>query len=357
MKKKIDKKQEENKIIKKMKYSISNMDRVAVILNAIGTLGISVLPLLNECINEKMWFYRIVFAVCLLIVGSSVLLHIYSFRKTRKYEEKYNYYIESKKISTALLTALKRTDYEKTLDILKSTRGSTPEWNPINYEDNVLVYNIHQHLHEICIQLKELVVDISSKQLNDDMVTVDIAFQYPSDEKYIKKDGKESNTIGKTFADCEKDKTKWKIITSGDHTSAKINMHKYLSDPCSFYNYLGEQGYVYCNDKNELAVDNHYIWTSKDDEHKRNGSVIGRTIVLKNDNPEEVFVKAFLTISTYGRKLVEEDDLLDTDQFEKLFKETVINNFKTLVETEFAQMFIRHGIRKEYIDKKTGKLL
>ncbi len=77
---------------------------------------------------------------------------------------------------------------------------------------------------------------------------------------------------------------------------------------------------------------------------------------LKNDNPEKVFVRVFLTITTYGRKFVEKTDLLDEKTFKKLFKETVINSFKTIIETELAQMFIRHGINNYFIDRHSGKI-
>ena len=53
---------------------------------------------------------------------------------------------------------------------------------------------------------------------------------------------------------------------------------------------------------------------------------------------------------------MEDDDSLCLEDFERLFRETVINSYKTLIEAELAHMFIRHGIQGGYIDKKTGHL-
>lgn len=105
-----------------------------------------------------------------------------------------------------------------------------------------------------------------------------------------------------------------------------------------------------------MEKENHYIWTSKDREYNRIGSIIGDVIELRDDDPEVTFVRAYLTISTYGRRLVEETDELDLDTFKQIFKENVINYYKTILESELSQMFIRHGVREGFINRQTGRL-
>lgn len=111
------------------------------------------------------------------------------------------------------------------------------------------------------------------------------------------------------------------------------------------------------NDKRKLNEQNHYLWTAKDYEHGRIGSIVGSIVQLKNDNPELVFVSAYVTVSMYGRRFVEDNDLLDVTTFEKLFKSTIINSFKTVIENELAHMFIRHGIRNKIIDRTNGRMV
>jgi hypothetical protein len=74
---------------------------------------------------------------------------------------------------------------DKTSYILQSTYEKDPNWHPINYSENILVYDVHEHLRKICIRFKKLVVSLALGEFNDDKVTVDIAYRYPSEEKFI----------------------------------------------------------------------------------------------------------------------------------------------------------------------------
>ncbi len=372
-----DKALSKEKVYKEMKYDISKRAKIAAIASAIAALwfsGISIkdaIPIDKMCIC--LWLRFLIFYVPPIFLSIwGIYLLFKNYCNAKNFEDDYNYYCESKKVSTALLAAIKRTNFSKTCGILQSTYGTVPNWHPTNYYKNVLMYDVHQHLRNICINLKELIVDLAPDEFNDDMITVDLAYMYPSDDKFKKitshksacKKGfnfstlhscKDNNVAWTTKDSCPNPEV-WKIITSGDHTSSKVNLHMYLNNSNSFYAHLAGQGYVFCNDKKQLEKENHYIWTSKDNEYKRIGSAIGTIIELKNDNPETVFVRAYLTIATYGRKLVEKGDPLDEKSFEKLFRETAINSYKTLIESEFSQMFIRHGIKEHYIDPLTGKL-
>lgn len=330
-KKKISK----EKVYKILKYKVSQGEKISTIISALAAVLLSVISFSFSELN--------VLSICIILCAIAmnllaIVLQIINAVDACKFERDYQYYTMSKIVTTALIVALKRSNYEKTCSILQSTYGNVPDWRPIDYTSNIIIYDVHQHLRCCCIRLKEMITNLYPLKFNDDMITVDIAFQYPID-----------NCLSKNESD-------WKIITSGDHTSSSVKLHDYLENKYSFYSYLDNQGYVFCNDKKEIERKRHYIWSSKDYEYNRIGSVIGTVIELKNDNPEAVFVKAYLTITTYGGKLVEDDDSLCLEDFERLFRETVINSYKTLIEAELAHMFIRHGIQGGYIDKKTGHL-
>lgn len=382
----VRKKKDRSKAVKEMKYNVVRRQQWAAALNTVSAFGLSIVSILMAFIQGEFNFFFWTFVLLTIVLASmgvvSIILLFSNMISIRKYQEDYNYYSESRKISDALLTAVKRTGYAKTTSILRSTYGTVPNWHPIDYCKNILVYDVHEHLREICVKMKELIVDLAPQEFNDDMVTVDIAFEYPSDKDFISNKIKELNKSEEDFVcdkgcldtpescnlEClteklniennrEKSSEKWKVITSGDRTFSRGNLHDYLNETNSFYAYLKTQGYLFCNDKNKLVENNHYIWSSKDDEYDRIGSIVGMVIELKNDNPEKVFVRVFLTITTYGRKLVNKEDILDEKIFEKLFKETIINCYKTIIETELAQMFIRHGINNCYIDRHTGRLV
>lgn len=377
-----NKKTDENKIIKEFKHRLLKREKLAVIFNSIASFSLAIVSAFAGCVNGNCCLVYWVTSGCFALLGfASVILLIINYIKTEKYRDNYKYYSESKNISSALLTAIKRTNYAKTSDMLRSTYGNIPKWNSRDYCKKVLPYDVHEQLRAICIHLKELIVQLSP-EFKDDMVTVDISFEYPSDEilfckkyeKISKSDGVDIDSkncdIDKTNEEsfrnavkqrenniCCSNNSKWKVITSGDHTSSRVSLLNYLSQSNSFFSYLLMQGYAFGNDKKCLEEKNHYIWSSKDNENNRIGSIVGTVIDLKNDNPEMVFARALLTITTYGRRLVEKDDLLDEKTYEKLFKETVIDSYKTIIEAELMQMFIRHGINNGFINRHTGKIV
>ena len=354
-------KEVQSKRIKRQRWIGFGFEMVTLIL-AIISIAFSILgPGFSKFgLNVILYGLPLIFVILAIFRVRQIILE-------GRNENRYKYYFWSSEISKSLLTSLKRTHFAKTTAILQTTYSHMPDWHPTNICDNVLVYDIHEHLRRICIGLKELIVNLAPDEFNDDMVTVDIAFEYPSDamlgpngstNRCSIEEEQESllrqNTEKKQ--DEGEDKPGWKIITSGDHTSNRVFLHNYLVDYGSFYSYLAGQGYKFENDKATLEKNNHYIWTSKDREYNRIGSIVGEVIELRNDDPEVAFVRAYLTISTYGRRLVEETDELDIESFQRIFKETVINYYKTIIESELAQMFIRHGIREGFIDRQTGKL-
>lgn len=180
------------------------------------------------------------------------------------------------------------------------------------------------------------------------MVTVDLIYCYPID--YV-------NTEDKQIKAHQEEMPEWRIITSGQHTSTGLNLHGYLAAEKSFYSYVINEGNIFCNSKKMLIQNYHYIPSAKDKDNNNIGSIFGCTIILKNDLPELELVKMVLTITTYGREFIDESkDELSVAEFEKLFRHNIINIYLKLIESEIAQMFVRHGIKEGYINVNTGEL-
>lgn len=350
-------------IAKELKVKKYKKEIIVSILTSFSSLVFSCASFVRAIDTEQrdvlFWLFVIFSFIAFFVSIYSFVLLCSNYRQIKKYQKELNYYSESKRISDTLLTAIKRVEFEKTSSILRSTYGTVPKWHPINYNENVLIYDVHEHLRKICVEIKQMIVSLAPDEFNDDMVTVDIAFNYPSDNQFIVLENKMNDATTERTCSCvirNEQTDGHKIITSGDRTSLDVHLHTYLNDKGSFYHHLNKVGYEFANNKEELTKENHYLWTTKDNEYKKIGSIVGSVVQLKNDNPELTFVSAYVTVSTYGRRFIEDSDILDIDTFEKLFKATVINSFKTIIETELAHMFIRHGIRNHIIDKETGRM-
>lgn len=182
----------------------------------------------------------------------------------------------------------------------------------------------------------------------------------------------------------------WKLITSGDTSGNHKSVLDYLTQHNSFYVLVDSCGTIFKNDKFSEITDYQeqllppevsegsprtcYIKDVKDWEHSKNGickgSVIGTVINIRNDNPEEIFVKAILTVTTYGENFfvkntqwkdgekfidLDKDGLTEAD-YSDVMLNTVIASFSKLIETELAQMYIRHSIKEGKICPKSGRI-
>ncbi len=256
-------------------------------------------------------------------------------------------------INQAVFDALYDSNHSKIKEIFRYTYGTVPKWNPINYRENVLVYDVHEQIRSILISLKKCIIDIDPERFNDRNVVVDLIYCYKNEQD------EKSNEI-----------LDWRLISSGNTSGNKNKTSDYVNRNDSFYALLQNCGTVFKNDK--MAVTDtyiSYIKDIKDIEYSQNGkcigSAIGKVINIRNDNPEEIFVQAMLTITTYGEEIfagkyinkenvkVDKDGMSEKD-YENIFKDTIISTFSKLLETELAQMYIRHSIKEGNMCPITG---
>ena len=248
----------------------------------------------------------------------------------------------SEALAASTLLAQQHANEAKARTIQQMTYGRVPEWHPMNLQENVLVYDVHEQLRTILIEIRNAALAYAGKS-DTDMVTVDLAYCYP-DKKY-----------GGALPALGADRSKWRIITSGDSSCMSYKLHDFLGSRESFYFHLDQNNYVFFNDKQ--TVDRYYLPSGKDQEYGGVGSIAGMSVSLKNDSPESVLVKAMLTITTYGWRLCEDDSKVSEEAFRDIFKQNVLNGYKSLLRSELAQMYIRHMVRDEKMCPLTGIVL
>jgi len=301
-----------------------------------------VYALYTEFTSSKMTLLlKIVFGLW----GFALLSIFIKFICDRKTLKDYRKIQETEKYSIKMLEVLQRVNAYKTRHVLQITYGNVPKWHPFDYCNNVLVYDVHEQLRTTLLELKDALISVTP-DLDPDSVTVNLVYCYPDDDyDGLLPTNKSSNE-------------KWKLITSRDGSSTNYKVHDFLASKESFYFKLDQDNFIFFNDKTK--ENRYYINSGKDQEYGLKGSIVGLTLNVKNDVPEKVLVKAMLTITTYGRKLNEDSDPLEEKDYIDLFKKTVLNGYKSLLESELSQMYIRHMIREKrmcnqsgYIDNKT----
>lgn len=276
-----------------------------------------------------LWLFAIVFKIRILVSNHTTMA---DFRRLQLSEE----------LSASTLLAQQHANEAKARAIQQITYGHIPEWHPIDFHENVLVYDVHEQLRTILIEIRNAVL-VYAKKTDFDMVTVDLAYCYP-DAIY-----------NGALPTSREDSSAWKIITSGDSSCTNYKLHDFLGSAESFYSHLDRNNYVFFNDKK--AVNRYYLPSGKDHEYGGIGSIVGMAVSLKNDAPESVLVKAMLTITTYDWKLCSDDSEVSEETFKDVFKQKVLNGYKSLLKSELAQMYIRHMIRDKKMCPYTGIIL
>lgn len=310
-------------------HSIWNFSLDMIISAASFLLGINICKNVWQLIFIGVW-------------GVAFVMKILVFQKMQMTLAEYNKIQMSEKLSSAMLQVQQQSNAYKTRHVLQITYGNVPRWRPFNYYENVLVYDVHEQIRTILLELKQAIITMIP-EFDMDSVTVDLVYCYP-DELY---DGRLPADKG--------DVDKWRLISSRDGSSMNYKVHDFLDNNESFYFHLDQNNFIFFNEKTQEG--RYYLHSGKDQEYGRTGSIVGLSLNVKNDVPEKVLVKAMLTITTYGRKLREDDDPVGESDYIKLFKKNVLNTYKTMLESELAQMYIRHMIREKNMCPYSGAIV
>jgi hypothetical protein len=309
---------------------------------------------------ETIQFYKspieVINIVVLVIIGIAIAiliaLHLYSLLAQYFKQKEYSSILLERSFSEGALHALEHVEEAKKKYVLQSTYGNVPEWRPTDYTRNILVYDVHEQIRTMLFSLRDLIIS-QTDGLTEDQITVDFVYCYPDSEGYTgnlpypPKENEDDSNEAKT-----KPNYPWRLITSGNH-SLGGSIKTYLGRENSFYYHVSEKGYVFCNDKRRLLYD-HYTPSCKDKIYKNQGSIIGLMFELRNDAPEAVFVRGILTITTYGKKLHDQQSV-PLDEYKRIFKEKILNSFESALYSELVQMYIRHAIRDGDMCPETGR--
>lgn len=367
---------------------------IAVLLAVISILSIiySVVPPLMDLECEgKGRFDQFTFIASMVLLVVVLVLYGFKYMFERKNDISAREYSREKKINEINLNvfdAISSINTAKVRETLRYTYGSVPEWNPIDYQDNILLYDVHEQIRTILLSIKKIVIGLDPTRFNDKNVSVELVYCYP-----MEADGKDMLPTKDLYKGPEK-KRCWKLISSGDMSGNHSKVLEYLKNPFSFYSLLDYCGMKFANNKYNPMIDKSdkeklkqhwgnrvnieierisdvfFLPDTKDMEYAKGdiqkGSAVGAVINVRNDDPEDIFIKAILTINTYGETFHVagvskksnpgyDKDGLTVDDYKNIFCDTIIGTYENLLASELSQMYIRHSIRGGRICPLTGR--
>ncbi len=103
--------------------------------------------------------------------------------------------------------------------------------------------------------------------------------------------------------------------------------------------YSGKEDYVFENSKS-LAQDNGRYITDKKDNSSPNGSIICKNITI--GRRESYHFRVILTVSTYGKKLVGDDDATSIENVKRNIEESILYEFEKRLQIELVLLWLKN---------------
>lgn len=303
---------------------------------------------------KQSWMKWVQFVAFILLTAILVLAIIFKCINFKKRKRAFSY--EKAKIidriDKAVFASLNSANAAKVRSTLRFTYGNVHDWNPINYRKNVLVYDVHEHIRTILLNLRDVIIQTSPERLHEDNVTVDIIWCYPKEKDY--------SGYLPYIDESGTHKKPWKLISTGDKSASAHTIQEWVASKDSFYAAVIQKGYL-CSDKKDLVGQYHVDTKDKEynpDIQALSGSIAGVVIDVKNDEPSRVLVRAILTVNTFGTNFYDADSFLGVSktEYEEILKRRIITVYKSLLASELVQMYIRHSIREDGRCPITGSL-
>jgi len=205
------------------------------------------------------------------------------------------------------------------IEVEKLKRNLLKTENLPDYKKQVLLYNPHEFVEQICSNVKLLISNLTEITLSS--LSVSFIYQYPEYNSNWQWITRKNSSINKDLNDF--------IVNDNFH---------------SYFNYIITNNFSshFENDKENLVKEGHY-WISENDKRFSSlGSIASyRMTFMKN---ETILCIGYLVISTYGMTFVEKDNTEKISNFNNLLTNNIIPSYRHLIETELGFMYVRHDI-------------
>lgn len=275
-------------------------------------LPTALFPIIDNIIYFNT-FSKIVFFIISAMFICFLVICI-SLKEERETEELQQKIIDYEKfcIAQKILNCLSETERTKR-NFLKKDLSS------INLTTDILLYSPHLYIETVCENIKTLISNITDITLSS--FSVSFIYQYPN---------------------CSD--SNWQWITRKEGTLNQ-SLHDFVTNNKfhSYFHFLISNNLSshFENDKEKLVKKGNYWISEGDMRFSQFGSIASYKISF-NRNDQALCI-GYLTVSTYGRKFVEEEqNEQKIKEFNILLSDIIIPPFRHLLESELGFMYERH---------------
>lgn len=200
------------------------------------------------------------------------------------------------------------------------------EFNRIDIKNNILPYDVHSHIGDICKEFKKVMASIT--QISNEFISVTFIYHY-------------------AYEGCSDDDKQWKWI-GGREPIGKHPLNDLIKHPStSFFHIInGNTHYIFGNNKEELSRQGKYYLSKRDQMYNNIGSIFCIKVAFGNNTT--VFVEGIITVTTHGKYFTENMDIANASNvLRNMIIDEIFPYYKKLIESELGLMYIRHINRTE----------
>ncbi len=203
----------------------------------------------------------------------------------------------------------------------RDTLSHETEIKRIDIKENILPYDIHSHINDICKELKKVISSIT--QINNEFISVTFIYHY-------------------SYNGCDENDKLWKWI-GGREPIGKTPLNDLIKkENTTFYQIInGNTHYIFGNNKKELSNEGKYYLSKRDQMYNNIGSIFSIKVAFGNNTTS--FVEGIITVTTHGKYFTEH---MNIDNASNILRNMIIDEifpyYKKLIETEMGLMYIRH---------------
>lgn len=195
------------------------------------------------------------------------------------------------------------------------------EFNKIDIHTNILPYDIHLHICDICKEFKRVISSIT--KINSEFISTTFIYRY-------------------TYEECSESDKQWKWIGVREPIS-QFELNEFVKrQDTTFYHIINDNiHYIFGNNKEELAKQGYYHLGGRDEMYNNVGSIF--SIKLAYGNNSTTFVEGIITVTTHGKYFTEHMEIDDASNvLRNMIIDEIFPYYRKLIETELGLLYIRH---------------
>jgi len=186
--------------------------------------------------------------------------------------------------------------------------------------DSDIPYNIFSQIRTICWEFCNTISEITHIEKKD----LSAAFVY----RY-------------TYEDVTKKDNSWRWIT-GKGSKFNTPLTDFTELPGSSFRYLIHNSIstLFYNNKQDAANKGQYMFSYRDDSHKRVGSFLAAKVAFSGN--DRVCCEGIIMVHSYGHKFLDHIPRATEEELEELIFDSIFPCYRHMLQAELAMLYFRH---------------